>query len=42
MKKFTAQEIAIYLANNNTFEWVNGYALYYLHYKDGELVPSLK
>lgn len=42
MKKFTAQEIATYLANNNTFEWVNGHALYYLHCKDGELVPSLR
>lgn len=42
MKKFTAQEIATYLANNNTFEWEHGQALYYLHYKDGELVPSLR
>lgn len=37
MKKFTAQEIAEYLMNENAFEWEYGEAYYYLHYTDGKL-----
>lgn len=37
MKKFTAQEIAEYLMNENAFEWEYGEAYYYLYYTDGKL-----
>ena len=37
MKKFTAQEIAEYLMNENSFEWEYGEAYYYLYYTDGKL-----
>ena len=37
MKKFTAQEIAEYLMNKNSFEWEYGEAYYYLYYTDGKL-----
>ena len=37
MKKFTAQEIAEYLMNENSFEWEYGEAYYYLFYTDGKL-----
>ena len=37
MKKFTAQEIAEYLMNENSFEWEYGEAYYYLHYTGGKL-----
>lgn len=37
MKKFTAQEIAEYLMNGNSFEWEYGEAYYYLYYTDGKL-----
>ena len=37
MKKFTAQEIAEYLMNENRFEWEYGEAYYYLFYTDGKL-----
>lgn len=37
MKKFTAQEIAEYLMNENRFEWEYGEAYYYLYYTDGKL-----
>lgn len=37
MKKFTAQEIAEYLMNENRFEWEYGAAYYYLFYTDGKL-----
>ena len=37
MKKFTAQEIAEYLMNENSFEWEYGDAYYYLHYTGGKL-----
>ena len=42
MKKYTAKEIAEYLANSGTaFEWEGDEARYYLHYRDGKLVSSL-
>ena len=42
MKKFTAKEIAEYLANSGTeFEWEGDEARHYLHYKDGQLVSSV-
>lgn len=37
MKKFTAQEIAEYLMNENSFEWEYGEAYYYLYYTNGKL-----
>lgn len=37
MKKYTAQEIANYLMNGNSFEWEYGEAYYYLYYTDGQL-----
>lgn len=37
MKKFTTQEIAEYLMNENSFEWEYGEAYYYLYYTDGKL-----
>ena len=37
MKKFTAQEIAKYLIDENSFEWDYGEAYYYLYYTAGEL-----
>ena len=37
MKKFTAQDIAEYLMNENRFEWEYGAAYYYLFYTDGKL-----
>lgn len=41
MKKYTAKEIAEYLANSGTeFEWEGDEARHYLHYKDGQLVSS--
>ena len=41
MKKYTAKEIAEYLANSGTaFEWEGDEARHYLHYKDGQLVRS--
>lgn len=41
MKKYTAKEIAEYLANSGTeFEWEGNEARHYLHYKDGQLVRS--
>lgn len=43
MKKFTAKEIAEYLANSGTeFEWEGEEARHYLHYKDGQLVRSVE
>lgn len=42
MKKYTAKEIAEYLANSGTaFEWEGDEARYYLHYRDGQLVNSV-
>lgn len=42
MKKYTAKEIAEYLANSGTeFEWEGEEARHYLHYKDGKLVRSV-
>lgn len=42
MKKFTAKEIAEYLANSGTeFEWEGDEARHYLHYKDGHLARSV-
>ena len=42
MKKFTAKEIAEYLANSGTeFEWEGDEARHYIHYKDGQLVRSV-
>lgn len=42
MKKYTAKEIAEYLANSGTaFEWEGDEARYYLHYCDGQLVNSV-
>ena len=39
MKKYTAKEIAEYLADSGTaFEWEGDEARYYLHYCDGKLV----
>ena len=37
MRNFTAQEIAEYLMNENSFEWEYGEAYYYLYYTDGQL-----
>lgn len=43
MKKFTATEIAEYLANSGTeFEWEGDEARHYLHYNDGQLVRSVE
>lgn len=42
MKKYTAKEIAEYLATSGTeFEWEGDEARHYLHYKDGQLVRSV-
>lgn len=42
MKKYTAKEIAEYLADSGTaFEWEGEEARYYLHYRAGQLVNSL-
>ena len=41
MKKFTAQEIAEYLMNENSFEWEYGEAYYYLFYTDGKLEGNI-
>lgn len=41
MKKFTAQEIAEYLMNENRFEWEYGEAYYYLFYTDGKLAGNV-
>lgn len=41
MKKFTAQEIAEYLMNENSFEWEYGEAYYYLYYTDGKLAGNV-
>lgn len=41
MKKYTAKEIAEYLASSGTaFEWEGDEARYYIHYRDGQLVSS--